>query len=92
MTQASFKWVDLDRVFLPLVAVALQAIARCETRGVSYVATYGFRSREEIECFVPSSVVRAEPTAVGDVTEIAVQFANTYVVKGLLAHGLKSRD
>ncbi|WP_141323611.1 M15 family metallopeptidase [Myxococcus sp. AB025B] len=47
MTRANFKRVELDRVYLPLVSVALQLVARCEARGVSYVATYGFRSLEE---------------------------------------------
>ncbi|QDE98660.1 M15 family metallopeptidase [Myxococcus xanthus] len=47
MTRANFKRVDLDRVYLPLVSVALQVVARCDARGASYVATYGFRSLEE---------------------------------------------
>ncbi|RJS14608.1 M15 family peptidase [Corallococcus sp. H22C18031201] len=47
MTRANFARVDLDLVYLPFVAVALEVIARCATRGADYVATYGFRTLEE---------------------------------------------
>ncbi|TQF09181.1 M15 family metallopeptidase [Myxococcus llanfairpwllgwyngyllgogerychwyrndrobwllllantysiliogogogochensis] len=47
MPRTNFKRVDLDRVYLPFVAVALEVVARCEARGVRYVATYGFRTFDE---------------------------------------------
>jgi len=47
MTRENFQRVDLDRVYLPFVAVSLEVIARCMARSVRYVATYGFRSLEE---------------------------------------------
>jgi len=47
MPTLNFARVDLDRVYLPFVAVALEVVARCEARGASYVATFGFRSVEE---------------------------------------------
>ena len=47
MPKLNFARVDLDRVYLPFVAVALEVVARCEARGATYVATFGFRSVEE---------------------------------------------
>ncbi|QSQ17172.1 M15 family metallopeptidase [Myxococcus landrumensis] len=47
MPRANFSRIDLDLVYLPFVAVSLEVIARCEARGVRYVATYGFRTLDE---------------------------------------------
>ncbi|NVJ26869.1 hypothetical protein HUW62_37190 [Myxococcus sp. AM011] len=47
---------------------------------------------ETIEGFAPGRVARVEHAVAGDVMQIAVRFARTYVVNGLLAHNLKPRD
>ncbi|AKQ66895.1 Fibronectin type III domain protein [Myxococcus hansupus] len=47
---------------------------------------------ETIEGFAPGRVARGDPTAAGDVMKISVRFAMPYIVRGLLAHNLKSRD
>ncbi|WP_141323606.1 hypothetical protein [Myxococcus sp. AB025B] len=47
---------------------------------------------EMIEGFAPGRVAKDEPTAAGDVMQISVRFAKTYIVNGLLAHNLKPRE
>ncbi|WP_371745810.1 hypothetical protein [Myxococcus sp. CA033] len=63
-----------------------RTVERCWTR------TDALRPGELIDGFAPGRVTRVEPTVAGDVVQISVRFAKTYIVNGLLAHNLKPRD
>ncbi|MCP3105551.1 Hint domain-containing protein, partial [Myxococcus sp. K15C18031901] len=57
-----------------------------------WTRTDALRLGETVEGFAPGRVARVEPTDSGDVMKVAVRWAKTYVVQGLLAHNLKPRD
>lgn len=65
---------------------------RWRTLERGWVRTDALCRGETIDGLAPGRVARVEPLDFGDVMQITVRTAKTYIVKGLLAHNLKPRE